>query len=206
MTEPRIYVACLAAYNAGCLHGAWIDADQSATDLWEDISTMLKASPENSTCQWCGGVTLAPGDPTSWDRPCSHPAHLPGHAEEWAIHDYEGFGSLRLGESESIERIAAIAAGISEHGDAFTAWLSYDSTYDPEDRDAFEAMYQGEFDALRKYAEQYAEDIGMYDAAEKTGFTHVTVDIDMLERDLDIELYTVESDHHTVYVFDPAAA
>ena len=27
-TEPRIYVACLAAYNNGILHGAWIDAAQ----------------------------------------------------------------------------------------------------------------------------------------------------------------------------------
>ena len=24
--RPRIYVACLAAYNNGCLHGRWIDA------------------------------------------------------------------------------------------------------------------------------------------------------------------------------------
>ena len=29
MTAPRIYVACLAAYNAGRLHGGWIDANQS---------------------------------------------------------------------------------------------------------------------------------------------------------------------------------
>jgi Antirestriction protein (ArdA) len=28
ITEPRIYVACLAAYNNGYLHGAWIDAIQ----------------------------------------------------------------------------------------------------------------------------------------------------------------------------------
>ena len=26
-TKPRIYVACLAAYNNGILHGVWIDAD-----------------------------------------------------------------------------------------------------------------------------------------------------------------------------------
>ena len=30
---PRIYVACLAAYNGGTLHGEWIDADQSADDI-----------------------------------------------------------------------------------------------------------------------------------------------------------------------------
>ena len=45
----------------------------------------------------------------------------------------------------------------------------------------------------------------MYDAADKTGCAYVTVDIDMLERDLSIELYTVQSDHYSVYVFDPNA-
>jgi hypothetical protein len=53
------------------------------------------------------------------------------------------------------------------------------------------------------YAKDYAEQTGMYAAAEKSGSPYVVVDIDMLTRDLDIELYTVESDSHTVYVFDP---
>ena len=43
--EPRIYVACLAAYNNGYLHGVWIDATQGEWAIWEDISTMLAASP-----------------------------------------------------------------------------------------------------------------------------------------------------------------
>jgi antirestriction protein len=44
-TEPRIYVACLAAYNSGTLHGAWIDATQGEWGIWEDIQKMLAASP-----------------------------------------------------------------------------------------------------------------------------------------------------------------
>jgi antirestriction protein len=172
-TTPRIYVACLAAYNNGILHGEWIDADQSADEIHEAVRRMLVASPQ------------------------------PG-AEEWAIHDFEGFGELRLGEYESLERIADIAVGIAEHGPAFTAWLSYDSDRDPVDMSAFEDAYRGEWDSLRAYAEDYAESTGMYDAAEKLGSPYVVVDIDMLTRDLDIELYTVESGHHSVYVFDPS--
>jgi antirestriction protein len=126
-------------------------------------------------------------------------------AEEWAIHDYEGFGELRLSEWESFERISAIAAGITEHGDSFAAWLSYDTSEDPADTARFEEMYRGEWDSLRDYAQQFAEDIGLYDMVEKAGSPYVTVDVDMLERDLGIELYTVESDHYTVYVFDPSA-
>ena len=45
ITTPRIYVACLAAYNNGYLHGAWVDATQGEWGMWEDIQKMLAASP-----------------------------------------------------------------------------------------------------------------------------------------------------------------
>ena len=44
MTTPRIYVACLAAYNAGRLHGEWIDADQQIDALWAEVNAMLNRS------------------------------------------------------------------------------------------------------------------------------------------------------------------
>ena len=171
MTDSRIYIASLAAYNAGILHGAWIEADQSADDISAAVEEMLVTSP------------------------------VPG-AEEWAIHDYEGFGSLRLSEWESFERISAIAAGITTHGLAYAAWLSYDASFDPADTDSFSDSYRGEWNSLRDYAEDFAESIGLYDLAERAGSPYVIVDIDMLERDLDIEMYTVESEHG-LYVFDP---
>lgn len=174
MTSPRIYVACLAAYNNGILHGEWIDADQTVGELHEAVQRMLAVSPE------------------------------PG-AEEWAIHDVEGFGPLRLGEYESLERVAAIAAGISKHGEAFTAWLSYDSDRDSVQLQAFEDAYLGEWESLRAYAEDHAEQAGLWDAAEKAGSPYVVVDIDMLTRDLDIELYALPSGHGTLHVFDPSA-
>lgn len=43
---PRVYVACLAAYNAGRLHGRWIDATQGADAIREEIAAMLARSPE----------------------------------------------------------------------------------------------------------------------------------------------------------------
>jgi antirestriction protein len=174
VTTPRIYVSCLAAYNGGRLHGAWIDADQSASDIANAVEIMLASSPEAG-------------------------------AEEWAIHDYEGFGELRLSEWESFERVSAIAHGIAEHGPAFAAWLSYDSDRDPVDEDAFHDAYRGEWNSLRDYAEDYADSTGLYDLAEHANSPYVTVDVDALERDLDIELYTVKTDHYTVYVFDPNA-
>lgn len=44
-TGPSIYVACLAAYNNGRLHGAWINVDD-AESIHDAIQAMLKASPE----------------------------------------------------------------------------------------------------------------------------------------------------------------
>lgn len=41
----RIYVACLAAYNNGILHGRWIDATLGEDHIWESIKAMLTASP-----------------------------------------------------------------------------------------------------------------------------------------------------------------
>lgn len=49
---PRIYVACLAAYNNGKLHGEWIDCDQDADDIWAEIEEMLANSPEPDAEEW----------------------------------------------------------------------------------------------------------------------------------------------------------
>jgi antirestriction protein len=43
--EPRIYVACLAAYNSGRLHGAWIAVEDDAKAVREAVAAMLAASP-----------------------------------------------------------------------------------------------------------------------------------------------------------------
>lgn len=47
-TTPRIYVADLAAYNDGLLHGIWIDATQEIETIYEQIRQMLAYSPIKS--------------------------------------------------------------------------------------------------------------------------------------------------------------
>jgi antirestriction protein len=41
----KIYVACLAAYNNGILHGRWIDATLGEDHIWDGIKAMLAESP-----------------------------------------------------------------------------------------------------------------------------------------------------------------
>ncbi len=45
MTELKIYVACIAAYNSGHLHGVWIDATEDLDSISEQIEEMLFDSP-----------------------------------------------------------------------------------------------------------------------------------------------------------------
>lgn len=49
--RPRIYVACLAAYNNGFLHGAWIDAT-TPEEIREAVRAMLAASPVPQAEEW----------------------------------------------------------------------------------------------------------------------------------------------------------
>tara|TARA_R110000737_G_scaffold120641_1_gene152914 strand:- start:5403 stop:5864 length:462 start_codon:yes stop_codon:yes gene_type:complete len=82
--EIRFYVACLAAYNRGRLHGVWIDATQELDEIQEQVNVMLKESPEPD-------------------------------AEEWAIHDYEGFGSYCVSEYPEFEELHLVASFIEEY-------------------------------------------------------------------------------------------
>ncbi len=50
--EIRIYVACLAAYNHGVLHGRWIDALEAPDVILEEVKAMLKASPIQNAEEW----------------------------------------------------------------------------------------------------------------------------------------------------------
>ena len=50
-TTPRIYVACLASYTSGRLHGAWIDVD-NAEQVRAEIAAMIAASPTAFAEEW----------------------------------------------------------------------------------------------------------------------------------------------------------
>lgn len=43
---PYIYVACLSAYNDGCLHADWIDATQDEEAIMRQVEAILTTSPE----------------------------------------------------------------------------------------------------------------------------------------------------------------
>jgi antirestriction protein len=129
---PRIYVACLAAYNSGELHGKWINASQDTDSIFTDIYSMLKSSPEIG-------------------------------AEEWAIHDYEGFGEIKLSEWADIRRVSAIAKLIAEHGDPFCVWYQSQDAHHFESEELeekFSEQWQGAHDSESAFADNLLEGTG----------------------------------------------
>ncbi|MEJ7743092.1 MAG: antirestriction protein ArdA [Nocardioidaceae bacterium] len=99
--HPRIYVADLAAYTHGRLHGVWLDATRDVAELWNEVQAMLARSPVSED------------------------------AEEIAIHDHEGFVGYPLGEYERLDFVVRLAKGIAEHGQAFAAYADWNRQGDP---------------------------------------------------------------------------
>lgn len=90
---------------------------------------------------------------------------LPG-AEEWAIHDFDGFAGLRLDENESLATVSQLAANLAEHGPAFAAWADI-AGRDEETLQRFEEAYLGHWDSLAAYADELFEDLGYAELLEQ---------------------------------------
>jgi antirestriction protein len=124
---PRIYVACLSAYNNGKLHGEWIDCDRDSDEIMDDIKAMLSRSPMNEI-EVC---------------------------EEWSIHDYENFQGVTIGENEDLDRISELAQKLEKHGEAFAAYLDHYNFEDIDSfEDRYQGCYKSKQDFAE---EQYEE-------------------------------------------------
>lgn len=166
-TTPRIYVACLAAYNNGILHGAWVDAAQDAWAIYDEVKAMLAASPVVG-------------------------------AEEWAIHDYEGFGHVRISEYTSFETVAELAAFIVENGALGAAVLHHCDDDLDEAREALSDRYLGCHSSLADYVQEVTE--------ETTAIPHALryyIDWQAMARDAELsgDLFTVETRFDEIHVF-----
>ncbi|HLX88444.1 MAG TPA: antirestriction protein ArdA [Acidimicrobiales bacterium] len=128
-------------------------------------------------------------------------------AEEWAIHDYEGFGPLRLSEYENLETVSAVALGIAEHGPAFAHWAALVGTSETEALGRFEDAYLGHADSIEDYAEGLLDDLG-YSEIIKSSVPdflqpYVKLDVEGFARDLELSGdLTVSAGDGGVYVFE----
>ncbi len=127
-----------------------------------------------------------------------------GLAEEYAVHDFEGFGDWHVGEFESLDSISRVALAIEAHGLAFAAWIAYTGSTDIEQIDRYEEAFMGEFASPTEFAELYAEDIGLQITIEPDGLAqYVRFDAEAFGRDIEIELHVVEKPGGGIWLFDP---
>ncbi len=161
----RVYVACLAAYNNGILHGQWIEANQPAEAIQSEIQDMLDSSPVMG-------------------------------AEEWAIHDYEGFKGLRLSEYEEIAKVSEIAGLIKEYGQAWALFAEYVSL-EFATKENYEEAYQGEWDSEEDFAEDLASE-----TMEIPEHLRFYIDYEKFARDLFInDYFSADGEGCKVYVY-----
>lgn len=206
-TSPRIYVACLAAYNSGTLHGEWIDAAQDVGEIEDEVMAMLRASPYPNVvvdCPDCAGLSASDLADMKTDveercPTCKGAGKVPS-AEEWAIHDIEGFYSLKVAEYESFETVARWAAGIEAEGEAFAVFV--DNQGDSVTLDDFQESYQGEWDSLEAYAANYAYDVGLLASVPENLQSYF--DMAAFGRDMEMggDIWTASAGGSSVYVFD----
>jgi len=165
--EIRIYVACLAAYNNGVLHGVWIDAPESLDDIQKQVSTMLASSPVDD-------------------------------AEEYAIHDYEGFEGYKISEYEGLQSANDIACFIEEYGTVGAEILSY-ACGDINDAENIMINQRcGEYKSVADFAEQLTKD-----TSEIPEHLEYYIDYERMGRDMELsgDIFTIETGFEEVHVF-----
>lgn len=192
--SPRIYVACLASYNNGVLHGAWIDADQDADTIQAEIAAMLRQSRFPNVLVDCPDCEGEGGECET----CKGKGKVPS-AEEYAIHDYDDFGKVKIGEYESIETVAAIAEALSEHGEVFAVAYDYHNDIGAalEDVDDY---YHGHYSNAEAWAEEYWNESGMMERVpeELRGY----IDLERWASDMLIDTFrSEEASDGGVYIF-----
>lgn len=167
IATPRIYVACLAAYNNGHLHGAWIDAEQEEEAIFAEIHAMLLRSPVRD-------------------------------AEEYAIHDYEGFAGVELSEYSAISTVVRIAAFLAEHGPLGGAVLEHFCGDLDEATQALTDGYMGKFESLADYVQDLTEETTTIPEPLR-----YYIDWEAMARDVEMngDVFTIETAHTAVHVF-----
>ena len=171
--EYSIYVACLAAYNNGYLHGAWIDATQEPEEIEAEVQAMLAMSPVPKAEEWAihdydlGGVSIS---------------------------EYESFATVSAIAKAVEEHGSAFAAYIGHVGIEYSA-QDWNVTVNN-----FQEAYRGEFPSMADYAEELYSDVCNMREIPEWLLAHI--DWESVGRELEIgDMWSAESSSG-VYVFE----
>ena len=115
--KPQIYVACLAAYNGGFLHGKWITPEADEEKLLAQFDEVIKTSPVSGAEEWA--VHDYDEFPNLGEYPSIDDiikvqeaidehgiAIVNGFIENWSIEDLEHIDDAFYGEYDSFTSFA----------------------------------------------------------------------------------------------------
>lgn len=166
----KIYVACLASYNNGFLHGKWFDLDKfsDADDLREAITNEVLESKDNPT-------TLKYGET----------------CEEFAIHDYEAPKGCDIGEYSDLDSLMEMNEILSDdNGEIIIALKSHVGLDSLEAaKEYYDENYSGEFKSDIDFAEEIAEQCFDSEAMKSIGRYF---DYESYARDLMFEHFEID--------------
>ena len=180
MTERLIYIADLAAYNNGILHGKHVNVLGGIDSMRDCLKEVLETSPM---------------------------LELYGkEAEEWAIHDYEGFGNIRVNYC-GFETLYNLALLIEEYGEyivneLITGDYAYGDNMDQKIEAVHKIMqddYIGCYTSLQEYAHQFIDEVYSHKIP-----SHILlyIDYDQYARDLELgDVFTITEGFETVHIF-----
>ena len=119
-------------------------------------------------------------------------------AEEYAIHDCEGFDGIRLSESEGIEQVRELAAFVMEHGALGAAIYNDLGGHLDEAREAMTERYLGCYTSLADYMEEATE--GSITIPQPLAYY---IDWEAMGRDAELngDVTTIRTAHNEVHVF-----
>ena len=131
----------------------------------------------------------------------------PQGPEGWAIHDYEGFGQLRLSEYQDLATISRVARGIERYGEPFVHWATIVGADQIERLQEFEESYLGRYKSTAEYGQIALECMGVlediFGATPKALRQYILLDAENLVRDMQLNGEILVADGSDgVYIFD----
>ena len=171
---PRIYVASLADYNAGRLHGRWIDADQPAETIRERIAEMLTESREPIAEEWA--------------------IHDYENFGDLGLSEFEDLDHVAQ-VAQSMVDYGPVFAGLVAH-------LGGTSAVEEAVR-YMESSYRGAFDSVADYAQELVEESYGDALRGLPDVIRYHVDYEGIGRDLELggDIFTVACGG-TLHIFD----
>lgn len=217
MSDRRIFIQCLASYNAGSIVGHWVDLDgMDAESLMQETYGILAKCVEPNvtgfemectkgcTSKETTSLPMYKGDEWTCDRCGSHATVTKVYpsGEEWMIADSEGLGD-HVGEYTSFDTIAELVETLDSLDDdlaaPFLVWWD-NIGGDMPDKSDFEDAYIGEYDRFQDYADESADEL-----IACSGDIPQTIrnyfDYESYARDLQMDYTVVDAPNGNVWIF-----